>query len=221
MWQTLLKLLDRADALLRNDATRRPTIRTGLLLMCLAGGAYGAVMGSFGVFAGARVGQLAISATKVPLLLMATFAFALPSFYVVNLLLGLGADFRRALSALLLTQAALTLVLLALAPLVLVWYASVERYEAAILFNAAMFGIASISAQVVLRRLYRPLVAIHPRHRLMRRAWLVMYAFVGVQCGWVLRPFVGQPGSPVRLFREGAWGNAYEEVIRLVASMLR
>jgi hypothetical protein len=46
------------------------------------------------------------------------------------------------------------------------------------------------------------------------RGWLVIYAFVGIQMGWVLRPFVGVPGRPVTFFREGAWGNAYEEVAR-------
>ena len=30
----------------------------------------------------------------------------------------------------------------------------------------------------------------------MLRAWLGVYAFVGIQMGWVLRPFVGQPDRP-------------------------
>src|SRR5512138_1016093 len=57
---------------------------------------YGAVMGTFGGFSGDRLWQVAFSAVKVPLLLLVTFAISLPSFYVFNLLAGLGADFSRA-----------------------------------------------------------------------------------------------------------------------------
>jgi hypothetical protein len=40
----------------------------------------------------------------------------------------------------------------------------------------------------------------------------LIYAFVGIQMGWVLRPFIGQPGVPTTFFRPGAWGNAYVEL---------
>jgi hypothetical protein len=33
------------------------------------------------------------------------------------------------------------------------------------------------------------------------RMWLVAYAVVGAQMGWLLRPFVGQPGAPFTFFR--------------------
>lgn len=217
MLRHLVTLVDRADGLLRNDRTRLPGLAGAMVILVVCGCAYGVAMGSYGVIDGGRAGQMIVSASKVPLLLLVTFAFALPSFYVINLLLGLGQDFRQAFTALILTQAALTIVLLSTAPLVLVWYLSFDSYPAAILFNAVMFGIASVVAQFVLRRLYTPLVAINPRHKLMRRAWIVVYAFVGIQSGWVLRPFIGQPGSPLRFFREGAWGNAYEELFRIVS----
>jgi hypothetical protein len=54
------------------------------------------------------------------------------------------------------------------------------------------------------------------RHRVLLRTWLVVYAFVGIQMGWVLRPFVGAPGMPVQFFREEAWGNAYVIVARMI-----
>ncbi len=95
-----------------------------------------------------------------------------------------------------------------LAPLTLTWYASTDNYPSAILFNAMMFFVASLSAQLVCFRLYRPLIARNPNHRYTLIGWVLIYAFVGIQMGWVLRPFIGSPGSPVRFFREGAWGNA-------------
>jgi hypothetical protein len=183
------------------------------------GVAYGAAMGLYGLGHG-RFGQVAFSAMKVPLLLLVTFALALPSFFVVNTIVGTRDDFRDALRAHVQAQAAITVVLASLAPFTLVAYASGVSYPQAILFNAVMFGVASIAGQLVLRRLYRPLVARDPRHRSLLIAWLAIYAFVGVQLGWVLRPFVGAPGSPVRFFREGAWGNAYVELWHLIGRAL-
>ena len=33
-------------------------------------------------------------------------------------------------------------------------------------------------------------------------AWIVMYAVVGAQMGWILRPFIGTPSMPFQIFRE-------------------
>jgi hypothetical protein len=54
----------------------------------------------------------------------------------------------------------------------------------------------------------------------MLRLWLIIYMFVGIQMGWVLRPFVGSPISPTVFFREGAFSNAYEQVARLILEVL-
>jgi hypothetical protein len=108
------------------------------------------------------------------------------------------------------------IVLAALAPYTVLWYASSASYHEAILFNALMFGVASAAAQWVLRRRYAPLIASNPRHRIMVRVWLGVYAFVGIQMGWILRPFIGQPGRTVSFFREDTWGNAYVIVAELI-----
>jgi hypothetical protein len=128
------------------------------------------------------------------------------------MLTGLAGDFPRVLRALLATQAGLTVVLASLAPFTLLFYVSTTNYDAAILFNAGMFAVASLSGQRLLTRFYAPLIARDARHRTMARVWILLYAFVGIQMGWVLRPFIGDPDKPTTFFREGAWGNAYVEV---------
>ena len=199
--------LRQADDVLRG----RPSPRDWwLVLVC--GLAYGVVMGSYG----GRGLQAFFSAVKVPLLLLATVGLSLPSFFILNTLLGLRDDFTRALRAVVASQAGLTVILVALSPLTAFWYASATDYHPAILFNGLMFGVASAGAQVLLRRAYRPLVARHPRHRWLLRIWLVLYAFVGIQMGWVLRPFIGDPTGPVEFFRRGAWDNAYVIVARMI-----
>ena len=221
-------LLRRADEILRGPgiggdaaAEARPgpahALPHHLVVLVVFGLFYGAIMGTFGGVTGTRALQPLYSAVKVPLLLALTFALSLPSFFVLNTLLGVRDDFGHALRGLAATQAALTVVLASLAPLTAFWYASSADYRQALAFNALMFAAASLAAQFLLRRWYRPLVARNPRHRALMRAWLVIYAFVGIQTAWVLRPFVGHPSGPTRFFRYGAaWGNAYEHVAEIL-----
>jgi len=179
------------------------------ILMILFAGFYGAVMGSYG---GARWLQMLYSGIKAPLLFTATFMLSLPSFFVINTLFGLRHDFAESLRALVATQAGLTIVLASFAPFTVLWYVSFGSYDAAKMFNLFMFGVASISAQRLLHQFYQPLLERDPRHRTLLRIWLVIFAFVGIQMGWVLRPFVGNPVAPTQFFRDEAWGNAYVEV---------
>ena len=181
---------------------------------------YGAVMGTYGGLAGGRALQLVFSAVKVPFLIVTTFALSLPSFYVVNTLLGLRSDFPRVVRALMATQTGLTVILTSLSPFTAFWYVSGSDYHPAILFNGVMFAVASFGAQWMLRREYLPLIRKDPKHRWMLRTWIVIYVFVGVQMAWVLRPFVGDPMSPVQFFRQDSWSNAYEVVIQMIWDVL-
>ena len=156
----------------------------------------------------------------MPFLIITTFALSLPSFFVINTLLGLRGDFRAVVRALMATQAGLTVILSSLAPFTAFWYVSGSAYQPAILFNGVMFAVASFSAQWILRRDYLPLIRKDPKHRWMLRAWIVIYVFVGIQMAWVLRPFVGDPTSPVQFFREDSWSNAYEVVLQMIWDVL-
>ncbi len=213
-------LLARADDVLRHRPrtakTRGDEIVAVAILVAVFGLVYGAAMGSFGGLLGQAALQIVYSAVKVPLLLLVTFALSLPSFYVINSLLGLSRDFREAVRALVAAQAGLAIVLASLAPFTLFWYVSFADYTAAVTFNTAMFAVASFAAQWIVRGYYRPLIQRNPHHRWMLRAWIVVYAFVGIQMGWVLRPFIGAPGTPVQFFRAEAWDNAYVIVARML-----
>jgi hypothetical protein len=220
----LLDLFRRVDDLLRSGSEVAPSGRHGgaysiehfLSLILIFGMFYGAVMGTYGGLQEERAWQVVYSAVKVPFLLLATFLLSLPSFFVLNTLLGLRYDFARVTASLLATQAGLTVILASLAPVTAFWYVSGSTYQPAILFNGLMFAVASVSAQWLLRREYRPLILRHPAHRWMLRTWIVIYVFVGIQMGWVLRPFIGNPGAPVQFFREDSWSNAYVVVAEMV-----
>jgi hypothetical protein len=201
-------------------------LRRAAGLTLLFGVAYGAVMGTYAAWAGSRTWndlllQMTYSALKVPLLLAATCLVALPSFFVLNTLFGLRDDFRLAVRAVAATQAGVAIILSSLAPLTLIWYWSSASYYPAILFNGAMFAVASISAQRLLRAHYRPLIARNARHRTMLRMWLFLYSLVGIQMAWMLRPFIGSLSDPVEFFRKETLDNAYVIVSRLLCEALR
>jgi hypothetical protein len=190
------------------------------LLACLilCGLFYGAVMGTFRALANQPQWalQIAYSAVKVPLLLTVTFIISLPSFFVVNTLVGLRKDFVQSVRALVAAQAGLAIVLASLTPLTFFWYASSAVHREALVFNTVMFAIASFTAQWLLRGYYRPLTARNPRHRLLLWCWLAVYTVVAIQMAWLMRPFLGAPGQEVVFLRPEAWDNAYVMVIRLI-----
>jgi hypothetical protein len=216
-----------ADDVLRRSPWTTRSAKTGVALGLLLGlivafgMGYGAVMGSFGGIGDGRLLQIIYSAVKVPLLLVATSLIALPNFFVLNTLFGLRRDFAESIRALAATQAGLAVILASMAPFTILWYATSNNYSAALRFNAIMFGVASFGAQILLRGYYRPLVERNPRHRLMLWFWLVIYMFVGIQMGWVLRPFIGDPISPVQFFRQEAWSNAYVVVFKLFTGVAK
>jgi hypothetical protein len=190
-------------------------------IIVIAGCAYGAVMGTFGGVGPQRAAQIVYSAVKVPLLLSAAFLLSLPSFFVLNTLMGLRRDWGRSVTAVAGAQAGLTVILASLAPFTALCYVSGCDYPNAILFNGFMFAVASVSAQLILRRAYRRLMEDDPRHRWMPRTWLVIYGFVGIQMGWVLRPFIGDPMLPTRFIRPGAMSNAYIVLTHLLLSQVQ
>jgi hypothetical protein len=208
----MLRYLHPIDRILRGASVR---LLPGVIVVALCGAVYGAVMGAFGGFDGDRPLQILFSAIKVPMLILVTTMLAMPSYFVVNALFGLRNDFGQAFRAVVSTQTAVAIVLAALAPFTALWYASTKDYNEATTFNALMFAVASLAAQWVLRKRYAPLVARNRRHLWMMRAWLVAYAFVGIQMGWTLRPFLGQPGVAVSFFRGSAAGNAYVIVVEI------
>lgn len=208
------EFLHGVDAILRGQPVpgqnnKGGSWRRSAICVVVFGCGYGALMGTFGGIIGERLWMVFFSALKVPLLLIITFLVCIPSFFVLNTLLGVRGDFSEAFNGLVATQAALTILLLSLGPYTLLWYASFADYNAALFFNAFIFGSASVAAQWLLRRYYQPLIARNPRHRVLLRIWILLFAFVGIQTAWILRPFVGAPHLPPQFFRAEAWGNAY------------
>ena len=177
---------------------------------------YGLAMGSFSVTEPARWPFMLFGAIKTPALLVITTLVCLPAYAALLLAAGLRHDLREAIARLVRAQAAGAIALASLAPVVLVAYTGIAVHTRAVLFNAALFTAAAACGNLVAWRLFRPLIARSRRHLALLGVWAILYAFVGIQLGWTLRPFVGTPGSDVQFFREGALTNAYEALWRIV-----
>jgi hypothetical protein len=207
-----------ADRLLRSDAGGAPT-RPQCVVLGIGGAALvGAALGS-----SSGEPLLALyAAIKVPLLLVLTTALCLPSFFVINTVLGLRDDFAAACRALLIAQAGLGVALAAFAPAAVFTGQSILDPYGQTLVDAVLFAMATSVGHRILTRHYEPLVARDPRHRLALRGWLVLYAFAAAQLAWVLRPFRGTEGFAVQFLRPEAFEqNAYVVLLEHVERLLR
>ncbi len=210
-----------ADALLRRGPI--PGQRGGrraVLVVLLLAPLYGLCMGSYSVTSPDRLLMPVLIAAKMPILVLATAAICLPGFFVLYAAAGLASDFREALRAVAAGQAGVAAALASFGPVILVAYSGVDRQPDAVLLNALVFTVAAGVGQAVTWRGYRPLIARSRRHGVLLAAWLALYAFVGIQMGWTLRPFIGDPDKPVQLFRDEPLSNAYVVVFRLFRSRL-
>ncbi len=192
---------------------------TSALVVLGCSACYGVVMAAYHGFAGERLWMVAFGAIKVPMLFLATMLLAVPCFYVLNLVLGVGDDFRAVWAGLVDYQIAVAVQLAALVPVTVFVNLSYGDYQLAQLWSTLLFGIAAWNAQRSLDACYAPLVRVHRAHVPLRRFWFVLYAFVGIQMAWTLRPFVGNPELEVQFLRDHV-GNAYVEVARLLFGIL-
>ena len=180
------------------------------LLLIVAGAAWqGAMMGSYALWNGGSVWFLVWGALKVPILLGLAGGLCVPILRVMSLLLGISDEFEAVSRSLLGVQVAFVAVLTALSPLILLLYASGASYRGALGANIFLWVFASLVA------LWRAKVELAPLLRRERKlrvlgAWgFALWAFVAVQTGWSLRPFIGRPDAPPQFLRRDALSNAY------------
>lgn len=183
--------------------------------VCLA--LYGVLLGSTH-----SVGQSLSAAVKLPVLFLFSLLVCAPVLYLINMLFGAN---QRLSQSLALVLAAITLtgvLLLSFAPITLFFILTVpDSYQFFKLLNVFFFTISGGMGVVCLSRGLK-IVSTGPaaqNHWLIFCLWLGIYAFVGSQMAWALRPFVGYPGAPFELFRQ-LGGNFYTDIWRSMGEIL-
>ncbi|MBC8105082.1 MAG: hypothetical protein H7Z14_00705 [Anaerolineae bacterium] len=61
---------------------------------------------------------------------------------------------------------------------------------------------------------------VRPPVKMVFRIWLVVFALVGSQMGWVLRPFIGAPGTPFAWFRP-VHSNFFEAIGQQILNLFK
>lgn len=179
---------------------------------------YGAIIGSFHSWE-----QALSSAVKLPALYLITLIICFPTLYFFNILFGSQRTFGQHFAMLLTAVAVISVLLFSFAPITLFFLISTFNYQFFTLLNVA---ILSITGFIGIKFLYQGmrLIAqedsegIETRMRLLR-FWLILYAFVGTQLAWTLRPFFGRPGTSFVLFRE-LDGNFYLSVFQALREII-
>ena len=193
------------------DASTATSSRPGLgrelcLLIIGLGAFYGACMGLFGYLRGTayELQHILSVMVKVPILFLATLVVTAPSMYVFAALARSQLRFRQTLLLLLSTTAVCTIVLGSFGPVTAFFTCSTKSYPFIQLLNVFFFGVAGIIGLVFLLRQVQAAVSGEKKQAgtAVVRVWIVIYAAVGAQMGWLLRPFIGFPGREQQFLRE-------------------
>jgi hypothetical protein len=175
--------------------------------------------------------QFVASGVKIPLLFLLTLLVTFPSLYVFNALVGSRLDLVAVLRLLLASLGVTLAVLASFGPIVAFFSVSTTSYSFMVLLNVAVCTTAGVLGLIFLRQtLHRLTIVVSPVRpaepsplppgslppgpldhpagqalgshvRGVFRCWMVLFALVGSQMGWVLRPFIGQPWAPFTFFR--------------------
>lgn len=179
---------------------------------------YGAVMGS-----SHSLWQALSSASKLPLLFLATLFVCAPSLYFFNLLFGSNQSLSQNLTLILTAITVSSVLLFSLAPITLFFLLTTSEYQFFKLLNVAIFAISGLMGVVFLYQGMKVVSADEIEGASLRKwvliSWMFVYAFVGSQMAWTLRPFIGAPFAPFELFRQ-LGGNFYANVFRSLGEVL-
>jgi hypothetical protein len=179
---------------------------------------YGAVMGS-----SHSLWQALSSAAKLPLLFLSTLVVCAPTLYFFNLNFGSNQSLGQNVALMLTTITVTSVLLLSFAPVVTFFLLTTSQYQFFKLLNVGVFTISGVVGVTFLSHGMRIVSYGGDEGVRARRTvvwlWIVLYAFVGSQMAWTLRPFVGAPGLPFELFRQ-LGGNFYGNILASLGEIL-
>lgn len=166
--------------------------------------------------------QALSSAVKLPILFLATLIVCSPTLYFFQILFGSNQTILQSFTLILTAITVTAVLLLSFAPISLFFLLVSSHYQFFKLLNVVIFAIAGIRGVGFLGEGMRIVAASQegtsPRRNAMR-LWIILYAVVGSQMAWALRPFVGAPSLEFELFRN-LGGNFYANVLGSIGEVL-
>lgn len=182
-----LTALDGAEA--SRDANAAMASLTRVLVGAVTVGA-----GLFGAIVGAHRGGLQVlyCAVKVPLILLVTLVVCAPAFIALARAAGLPLGSRSVIALALGSCARFALVLVGLAPFVWLMEGWELGYHRVILSVVAVCAFAGVAAG---RLLFKGLARAGGAGTRVGLAFVAVFAVVGAQTSWIMRPYVVRPRS--------------------------
>jgi hypothetical protein len=178
---------------------------------------YGMIMGSYNSFL-----QAVVSGFKVPILLFLALFICFPAFYVIQYMLGSRMSFKQMINMVLSGFVVQTTIMVSFAPIVIFFMITGNNYSFLKLLHV---GIIAFSGVFGMRTMIEALKFscekknVYPKIGIkIFRFWVFVFAFVGMQLAWNLRPFLGDKYQEFELFREKE-GNFYLAIIQSTGDM--
>ena len=179
---------------------------------------YGAVMGSTH-----SLWQTLSSAVKLPMLFLATLVICSPTLYFFNLIFGSNQSLTQNVTLIMTAITTTAVLLLSFAPIVLFFLLTTSNYQFFKLLNVGVFAISGIVGVTFLGQGMAVVSNPNKKGARARRnvlwLWVLIYAFVGSQLAWTLRPFIGAPSMRFELFRQ-LGGNFYANIFASIGEIL-
>ncbi|MCB9769064.1 MAG: actin-binding WH2 domain-containing protein [Candidatus Omnitrophica bacterium] len=201
-----------ADIFEGNQVGKSILLLTGIIVTLTF--AYGFVMGGL---SGMTL-QVFSSAIKVPLLYILTLAVCYPVLYVVGVIMGSRLRFLQMYALILVAIAFNAILLASCAPIILFFTLTGADYNFLKLLHVLIFGGSGIWGMYGLWTGLEAMCegsSIYPRQAFkILKIWIVVFALIGTQMAWSLRPFIGDPELPFVLFSQDKTTNIYQDVWR-------
>ena len=191
-----------------------PKLRYGALTVTTLAGFFGLVAGAY-----SGPAQAVSAGIKLPFLFFATFLVCFPAFFIVQVLVGSRLRFRQVVVLVVGALALTSILLAAFVPITAFFLVTGANYYFQHLLNIGIAGIAGLFGMYALHDGLSVVCdkrGVYPKRALtIMRAWAVLFAFVGIQLAWNLRPFLGDRNQPFQVFGKYQ-GNFYAAVIYAV-----
>jgi len=172
-----------------------------LIMSVIFFGIYGIVMGIYNSFL-----QAASSMMKVPLLFILALIICYPALFMINVLLGSKLTIWQSLALITGSFTIIACVLASFAPIPLFFLLIGSSYAFLRLLHVGIFIVAGLAG---MKTLNDGLVyacekySVYPRQGVrVFKIWVLIFAFVGTQLAWNLRPFLGNKDLEFQLFRK-------------------
>jgi hypothetical protein len=203
---------------IRDGVGLRQKMRAMLISSIIFLAMYGAVLGSTH-----SLWQALSSAAKLPILFLATLVVCSPTLYFFNVLFGSSQSLTQNVALILTAITVTSVLLLSFTPIVLFFLLTTSGYQFFKLLNVGICSVSGWMGVLFLSQGMRIVAAAGKEGASARsnvvRLWIVLYAFVGSQMAWTLRPFIGAPSMKFELFRQ-LGGNFYSNIFASIGEML-